>query len=95
MLAKTLLVVSVFTFFVLLAALIFNKQPPEDSSSLADEFVQEEEHEFSLNEYFQSQRESAFIFEDEYYVNDPFKQECAGTAGDGLPSIYSNIVCLR
>ena len=32
---------------------------------------------------------------DEYYLNDPFKEICASTSGDDLPSITGGTVCLR
>ena len=32
---------------------------------------------------------------DEFYMEDPFKEICASTSGDGLPAITGGTVCLR
>lgn len=49
-----------------------------------------------IGKYFES---SAFgdtsLDQDQFLKDDPFREKCAATAGDGKPSVSSNTVCLR
>ncbi len=51
----------------------------------------------SLSNYFKKKSTDAKDIEkpDEFLLTDPFREVCASTAGDGLPSISGSTVCLR
>lgn len=51
----------------------------------------------SLNQFFEKEFSEIGDLdnESEFEQNDPFKQTCLDTAGDDLPSISGNTVCLR
>lgn len=68
-----------------------NKSATSKTEVSQEELYQED---VSLSDYF---KESSFDEDrdEEFLKNDPFKDVCAQTSGDGLPSVSSNTVCIR
>lgn len=49
----------------------------------------------SLEEYFKDSSSTSNDEDSGYLINDPFKDMCSDTSGDGKPAYKSNTVCLR
>lgn len=93
----TIIIVSILFIFSLILAVVGVTLGRENKSEIKrGELTESVENEADvyINKFFEGK--SGFANgEEKVLLEDPFRNECDPTSGDGTPSISSNIVCLR
>jgi len=82
---------------LIIFGLVIQKKELETVSEKAEASVgTKEASDQDIGKYFEDiSFEDSSLDQDQFLKDDPFREKCAATAGDGLPSVSSNTVCLR
>ena len=69
-----------------------NKTSEDQEASIEESSISEDD---SISKFFDKQKEGGLTEDEEFLINDPFREECEVVSGDDLPSVTSNTVCIR